>query len=82
MSISSLSKTQKEAIYSVEDGDNIFITGSAGTGKSFLLQYLKRNYLTSGLHVTASTGIAAINVGGQTIHSWSGIGLEIFQSHN
>ena len=75
MSISSLSKTQKEAIYSVEDGDNIFITGSAGTGKSFLLQYLKRNYLSSGLHVTASTGIAAINVGGQTIHSWSGIGL-------
>ncbi len=75
MSISSLSAKQKEAIYAVEDGYNIFITGSAGTGKSFLLQYLKRNYLSSGLHVTASTGIAAINVGGQTIHSWSGIGL-------
>ena len=74
-SISLLSAKQKQAVYSVEDGDNIFITGSAGTGKSFLLQYLKRNYLSSGLHVTASTGIAAINVGGQTIHSWSGIGL-------
>ncbi len=75
MSISLLSPKQKEAIYKIEDGDNVFITGSAGTGKSFLLQYLKRNYLTSGLHITASTGIAAINVGGQTIHSWSGIGL-------
>jgi ATP-dependent DNA helicase PIF1 len=75
MSISLLSPRQKEAVYAIEDGDNIFITGSAGTGKSFLLQYLKRNYLSSGLHVTASTGIAAINVGGQTIHSWSGIGL-------
>ena len=75
MSISLLSKKQKEAIYAIEDGDNIFVTGGAGTGKSFLLQYLKRNYLQSGLHVTASTGIAAINVGGQTIHSWSGIGL-------
>lgn len=75
MSISLLSSKQKDAVYAIEDGDNVFITGSAGTGKSFLLQYLKRNYLSSGLHITASTGIAAINVGGQTIHSWSGIGL-------
>ena len=75
MSISLLSQKQKDAIYAIEDGDNVFITGSAGTGKSFLLQYLKRNYLGSGLHITASTGIAAINVGGQTIHSWSGIGI-------
>lgn len=75
MSISLLSAKQKQSVYAIEDGSNVFITGSAGTGKSFLLQYLKRNYLSSGLHITASTGIAAINVGGQTIHSWSGIGL-------
>jgi ATP-dependent DNA helicase PIF1 len=75
MSISLLSDEQKQVIYSIEDGDNIFITGSAGTGKSYLLQYLKRNYTHTGLHITASTGIAAVNIGGQTLHSWSGIGL-------
>ena len=75
MSISSLSTEQKEAIYAIEDGDNTFVTGGAGTGKSYLLQYLKRNYTGHGLHVTASTGVAAVNIGGQTLHSWSGIGL-------
>lgn len=75
MSIELLSPEQKQAIYAIEDGDSIFVTGSAGTGKSFLLQYLRRNYLGAGLHITASTGIAAVNIGGQTLHSWSGIGL-------
>jgi ATP-dependent DNA helicase PIF1 len=75
MLISELSEEKKRAIYAIEDGDNIFVTGSAGTGKSFLLQYIKQNYSGSGLVVTASTGIAAVNIGGQTIHSWSAIGL-------
>lgn len=74
-SIAALSDDQKRVIYSIEDGDSAFVTGSAGTGKSHLLKYLKQNYLDSGLHITASTGIAAVNVSGQTIHSWSGIGL-------
>jgi ATP-dependent DNA helicase PIF1 len=75
MSIKLLSEEQKQAIYAIEDGDSIFVSGSAGTGKSYLLQYLKANYLGAGLHITASTGIAAVNVGGQTLHSWAGIGL-------
>ncbi|MDA0902052.1 MAG: PIF1 family ATP-dependent DNA helicase [Proteobacteria bacterium] len=75
MSISSLSAEQKEVVYAVEDGENIFVTGSAGTGKSYLLQYLRKNYSNHGLHITASTGVAAVNIGGQTLHSWSGIGL-------
>src|SRR5690606_36062884 len=75
MSISSLSEEQKQVIYAIEDGNNVFVTGSAGTGKSYLLQYLKRNYTSSGLHITASTGAAAVNIGGQTLHSWAGIGL-------
>lgn len=70
-----LSKKQQAVIESFEAGKNIFITGGAGSGKSFLLQYLKGNYGSKGLHVTASTGIAAVNIGGSTIHSWSGIGL-------
>ena len=57
---------------------SVFFTGNAGTGKSFLLraivQELHRRH-SSGVFVTASTGIAAANVGGRTIHSFAGIGL-------
>lgn len=72
---SSLSDEQLDVIKSFESGKNIFVTGGAGSGKSYLLSYLKRNYAGLGLEVTASTGIAAVNIGGVTIHSWSGIGL-------
>lgn len=47
---------------------NMFITGKAGTGKSVLLQYFRTN-TTKNVVVVAPTGIAAMNVGGQTIHS-------------
>ena len=54
--------------------DSIFITGRAGTGKSTLLREFtkstKKNYV-----VIAPTGIAALNVGGQTIHSFFKIPL-------
>jgi ATP-dependent DNA helicase PIF1 len=48
--------------------DHIFITGKAGTGKSRLLQYFKQKTKKK-IVVVAPTGIAAINVGGSTIHS-------------
>lgn len=51
---------------------NVCITGAAGTGKSFLLKMIKDHF--PNIHVTASTGVAAVNVGGVTIHSWAGIG--------
>lgn len=48
--------------------DHVFVTGKAGTGKSTLLEYL--NWHTDKtLVVCAPTGVAALNVGGQTIHS-------------
>ena len=47
---------------------HFFITGKAGTGKSLLLQYLRQNTKKS-VVVVAPTGVAAINVNGQTIHS-------------
>jgi ATP-dependent exoDNAse (exonuclease V) alpha subunit len=70
-----LSSEQKSVIESFENGENILITGGAGTGKSYLLNFLKRNYSAFGFEVTASTGVAAVNIGGSTIHSWSGIGF-------
>lgn len=49
--------------------DNLFITGKAGTGKSYLLNFFVRN-TSKNVVVLAFTGVAAINVGGQTIHSF------------
>jgi len=54
----------------VSDGANLFITGRAGTGKSTLLNLIvsaeqKKN---RAVHVVAPTGVAALNVSGQTIH--------------
>lgn len=48
---------------------NIFITGKAGTGKSTLLDYF-RNHTKKKIVVLAPTGVSAINVRGQTIHSF------------
>lgn len=70
-----LSKQQQQVVSAFEAGDNIFITGGAGCGKSFLLNYLRQNYSKFGFEVAASTGVAALNIGGLTIHSWAGIGL-------
>lgn len=53
----------------IENSDNhFFVTGKAGTGKSLLLQYIKK-YSSKKIVIAAPTGVAAINVGGQTIHS-------------
>lgn len=62
----------KEALDRMEKTkENIFITGKAGTGKSTLLKLFKRTSRKR-LVVLAPTGIAALNVGGQTIHSFFG----------
>lgn len=58
---------------------SIFFTGSAGTGKSFLLKKIIRRlhtrYGREAVGVTAPTGLAANNIGGETIHRLLGIGL-------
>ena len=53
--------------------ENVFLTGFAGTGKSFILRQLKKIYKDK-LVLTSTTGISAVNIGGQTIHSWAGVG--------
>lgn len=63
-----------EVIEYIKQNRNIFVTGGAGTGKSYILNKLK-NKFKEALHITSTTGISAINVNGQTIHSWAGIGL-------
>jgi len=68
---------QSLALDILKSGRNVFLTGSAGSGKTYTLNaYI--DFLQSKkarVAVTASTGIASTHLGGMTIHSWSGIGI-------
>ena len=77
-----LSTEQEHVLHLVaEQKKSVFFTGSAGTGKSVLLReiikVLRNKYKREPdrVAVTASTGLAACNVGGVTLHSFGGIGL-------
>lgn len=69
---------QSKALAILKSGRNVFLTGSAGAGKTYVLNqyitYLKEHKIP--VAITASTGIAATHMNGQTIHSWSGIGIK------
>ena len=69
---------QDKALAILKSGQNVFLTGSAGAGKTYVLNqyidYLKERKV--GVAITASTGIAATHINGQTIHSWSGMGIK------
>ena len=69
---------QQKALEILKLGHNVYLTGPAGSGKTFLLNqyinYLKGNGIEVG--ITASTGIAATHLNGRTIHSWAGINIK------
>ncbi len=68
---------QKEALEIMKMGYNVYLTGEAGTGKTYVLnsyiEFLKSKHIPIG--ITASTGIAATHLDGVTIDSWSGLGI-------
>ena len=65
-----LSEEQASAYFAAETTNaNLFVTGKAGAGKSVVLRYL-RDHTRKRIAVLAPTGVAAINVQGQTIHSF------------
>ncbi|MBL7058033.1 AAA family ATPase [Patescibacteria group bacterium] len=69
--------TQNQALQILNKGHNIYLTGPAGSGKTFLLNKFIEdlNKKGVGVGITASTGIAATHLDGVTIHSWAGIGI-------
>ena len=69
-----LSEDQRAAYAAVDDmapGDKLFLTGRAGTGKSMLVEKFCRE--RAGVVKLASTGLAAQNIGGRTLHSFLGM---------
>lgn len=58
-------------------GESVLLTGPAGSGKTYVLNQFIKQARAEGKHVsvTATTGLAATHLGGNTIHSWSGIGI-------
>ncbi|CAG8752497.1 34006_t:CDS:2, partial [Racocetra persica] len=74
-----LNEQQKSAQELVLAGKSVFLTGAAGTGKSFLLKHLIRllqeKYSGEQIGITSTTGTGAIIIGGNTIHSYLGIGV-------
>lgn len=73
------SKQQMEVLKAITQQKSVFITGSAGTGKSFIiedaLRVLRQMYGEDAVFVTASTGLAACALGGITLHSFAGVGI-------
>ena len=75
-----LSSQQSEVLERIENSsDHVFITGRAGTGKTTLLQAFVEN-TAKVVAVSAPTGVAALAVGGQTIHSLLRLPLGIIGS--
>lgn len=77
--VKNLSNDQKKALLAIINGENVFVSGSGGTGKSTLIRGVeavyKKKFPDKVLNLTSTTGISAINVGGMTIHSFAGIGF-------
>lgn len=73
--MSILGKEQEAALEAFKQGQNIFITGAAGSGKTFLIEavvkYCSDNEIRTA--VTAMTGVAAANIKGITLHSALGL---------
>ena len=70
--------TQQEALNILKTKNNVYLTGRAGSGKTYVLQRyldtLRFQHINVG--ITASTGVAATHLSGMTIHSWAGIGIK------
>jgi ATP-dependent DNA helicase PIF1 len=73
--INQLSPEQAYALDMCESGNNIFLTGGAGSGKSFVVREFMKDKNDKQMPILASTGAAAVLLGGRTFHSFFGLGI-------
>lgn len=69
---------QQQALDAIHNGENIFLTGVGGTGKSYVINQIKDDSTI----ICAPTGIAALNVGGITCHKAFGLPTEVATKHH
>lgn len=82
MNLPELSPEQQAVFATIESTrEHLFVTGRAGTGKSTLLNHLSWN-TSKQLVIAAPTGVAALNVGGQTIHSLFRLPIGVIADHD
>ncbi len=70
-----LSSEQIVALEMCQSGENIFLTGGAGSGKSYVIREFMKDKNDKELPILASTGAAAVLLGGRTFHSFFGLGI-------
>lgn len=70
-----LSHDQDQALALLRSGENVFLSGGAGSGKSFLVRHFVREMDSKTMPLLASTGAAAVLIGGRTFHSFFGLGI-------
>ncbi|MBK7960609.1 MAG: AAA family ATPase [Bdellovibrionales bacterium] len=73
--LSDLSNEQAHALEYLQSGENIFLTGGAGSGKSYVIRDFLGTLNSEYFPVLASTGAVAVLVGGRTFHSFFGLGI-------
>lgn len=73
-----LTEKQREALEIMERGENLFVTGLSGSGKSTVIRrFVEENRHKKNIYITSTTGVSALLVKGSTIHSFAGIGLGV-----
>jgi ATP-dependent exoDNAse (exonuclease V) alpha subunit len=70
-----LTAEQQVGLDLLNSGENVFVTGGAGSGKSYLIREFKKDLDPKLFPTLASTGSAAVLVGGRTFHSFFGLGI-------
>jgi ATP-dependent DNA helicase PIF1 len=77
MSLEGLTSCQTRALSAMtaKARPNVFLTGGAGVGKSFLIRQFQKGVDHREFPILASTGAAAVLVGGRTFHSFFGLGI-------
>jgi ATP-dependent exoDNAse (exonuclease V) alpha subunit len=73
--MSLLSPEQERALELLRSGENVFLTGGAGSGKSYLIRHFMQELNLKETPILASTGAAAVLLGGRTFHSFFGLGI-------